>query len=90
MDIQTIDQSYQQLQAETRGVAQAIQAMAVMQAVHQAIQNQVAQTPQVQGFGQQQAGAGGFLGGLAHSGFAQALMMGAGFGIGDDLINSIF
>ena len=79
-----------------------MQVMAVMQAVHQAIQNQAAQppqaqwqpgfpqTPQIQGFGQQQSGGGGFLSELAHSGFGQALMMGAGFGIGDDLINSLF
>ena len=50
------------------------------------------QTPQSmpqQGYAPQQQG-GGFLSSLEHSGFGQSLMMGAGFGIGDDLINSIF
>lgn len=39
------------------------------------------------------AGQGGFtgmLGGLLNSGFGRAMEMGAGFAIGDDLINSIF
>ena len=50
------------------------------------------QTPQSmpqQGYAPQQRG-GGFLSSLEHSGFGQALMMGAGLGIGDELINSIF
>jgi hypothetical protein len=33
---------------------------------------------------------GGFLGGLFNSGFGRAIITGAGFGIGDDLINKIF
>jgi hypothetical protein len=33
---------------------------------------------------------GGILGGLFNSGFGRAIMTGAGFGIGDDLINKIF
>ena len=48
------------------------------------------QTPQAPGYPQAQPQQGGFLSSLEHSGFGQALMMGAGFGIGDDLINSIF
>jgi hypothetical protein len=74
--------------------------MTVMQSVHQAFQNDLQgqgdqwqpsypQTPNA-GFVTQQPQSGGFLSSLEHSGFAQALMMGAGFGIGDDLINSIF
>ncbi len=42
-----------------------------------------------QGYPQQQGG-GGFLGGLFNSGFGRAIVTGAGFGIGDDLINRIF
>lgn len=34
--------------------------------------------------------SGGLLGGIMNSGFGRAIAMGAGFGIGDDLINSIF
>jgi hypothetical protein len=33
---------------------------------------------------------GGFLGELMNSGFGRAIVQGAGFGIGDDLINKIF
>jgi hypothetical protein len=41
-----------------------------------------------QGFPQQ--GGGGLLGELLNSGFGRAIVTGAGFGIGDDLINKIF
>jgi hypothetical protein len=40
------------------------------------------------GYPQQQGG--GFLGELMNSGFGRAIVSGAGFGIGDDLINKIF
>ncbi len=43
--------------------------------------------PQQQGYPQQ---GGGLLGGFMNSGFGRAIAMGAGFGIGDDIINSIF
>ncbi len=76
------------------------QTMTVMQSVHQAVQNDLQgqggqwqpsfpQTPNA-GFVPQQPQSGGFLNSLEHSGFGQAIMTGAGFGIGDDLINSIF
>ncbi|MGH7084890.1 MAG: hypothetical protein ACREFN_07845, partial [Acetobacteraceae bacterium] len=43
------------------------------------------------GYGQPQSGGiGGMLGGFLNSGFGRAIEMGAGFGIGDDLINKIF
>ena len=47
------------------------------------------------GYGQQpvygqQPASGGMLGGFLNSGFGRAITMGAGFGIGDDLINKIF
>lgn len=38
----------------------------------------------------QQGGMGGMLGGFLNSGFGRAIEMGAGFGIGDDLIKKIF
>ncbi len=41
-----------------------------------------------QGYYPQQGG--GILGGLFNSGFGRAIVTGAGFGIGDDLINKIF
>ena len=70
------------------------QVMMLMQAMNQAVQNDMQQYAQPQqwqpGYPQAQPQQGGFLNSLEHSGFGQALMMGAGFGIGDDLINSIF
>ena len=76
------------------------QTMTLMQSVNQAVQNDLQgqgsqwqpsfpQTPNA-GFVPQQPQSGGFLNSLEHSGFDQAMMMGAGFGIGDELINSIF
>ncbi len=38
----------------------------------------------------QQAGMGGMLGNFLNSGFGRAIEMGAGFGIGDDLIKKMF
>jgi hypothetical protein len=43
-----------------------------------------------QGYPQGYPQQGGILGGLFNSGFGRAIMTGAGFGIGDDLINRIF
>jgi gamma-glutamyl:cysteine ligase YbdK (ATP-grasp superfamily) len=46
---------------------------------------------QMPAYGQQFGGRGrGGLGGFLNSGFGRAIEMGAGFGLGDDLINSIF
>lgn len=39
---------------------------------------------------QEQQGDGGFLSEFMNSGFGRAIEMGAGFGIGDDLINKLF
>ena len=53
-------------------------------------QQQPAYPPQP-GYGQSpMGGAGGMLGSFLNSGFGRAIEMGAGFGIGNDLINSIF
>lgn len=41
-------------------------------------------------YGMQQPGGGGLLGRFMGGGFGRAIAMGAGFGIGDDIINSIF
>ncbi|HYP62983.1 MAG TPA: hypothetical protein VEQ16_03810 [Acidocella sp.] len=43
-----------------------------------------------QGYYPQQQQPGGLLGELFNSGFGRAIVTGAGFGIGDDLINKIF
>lgn len=152
MDVQTIDQQYQQLQNQAqqtigelkdlagklstaaqggnqdakewlldlKSVALAIQAEQnqvglLLQALHGFVANQAQaamQPPPPQqpwgnpqppgggypgggypgGYGGQQPGGGfgGMLGSFLNSGFGRALEMGAGFGIGDDLINKIF
>ncbi len=43
-----------------------------------------------QGYPQAYPQQGGILGGLFNSGFGRAILTGAGFGIGDDIINKIF
>ena len=140
MDIQTIDQQYQQLQSEGQRVGQQLQTLAgklqgaaqgsnadarewlldlreialgiqaeqqqmtqVLQAIHAMWQNQQTQLQSQpaaapsgyapQGMGamrQQQGGIMGALDGFLNSGFGRAIEMGAGFGLGDDLINKIF
>jgi hypothetical protein len=152
MDIETIDQQYQQLQGQAQqtiqelsGLANKLQAAAqggsqdardwlldlksialaikaeqtqvglLLQALHGFVANQ-AQALQApppapgwgqpptpppgyqQGYGQpqpgygppQQGGVGGMLGSFLSSGIGRAIEMGAGFGIGDDVINKIF
>ena len=144
MDVQTIDQQYQQLQGQSQQTAQALQLLGgklqaaaqggdqqarewlldlrelalafrseqdqvsnLLQALHGFVANEAqiqSQMPpqQQQGWGQaayqqsqpgyappQQQGSG-MLGGFLNSGFGRAIEMGAGFGIGDDLINKIF
>ena len=53
-------------------------------------QQQPAYPQPQQGFAPPQQQGGGMLGGFLNSGFGRAIEMGAGFGIGDDLINKIF
>ena len=135
MDVQTVDQSYSQLQAQAQQTTQLIQTLAgklqaastagdpnarewlldlkevalgvqqeqgqtslLLQNIHSMIDNHVQnapqqqyQQPQYQQPQYQQAPQGGgmlqhFLGG----GMGRAIMAGAGFGIGDDIINQIF
>ncbi|MGH7032049.1 MAG: hypothetical protein ACREE9_16560 [Stellaceae bacterium] len=144
MDIQTIDQQYQQLQSQAQGTAGEISGLAnklqtatqggnqdarewlldlksialamqaeqnqvglLLQAIHGFVANQASamQAPPAPapwtpppappgyqlGYGQPpQGGVGGMLGSFLSSGFGRAISLGAGFGIGDDLINKIF
>jgi hypothetical protein len=143
MDVETIDQEYQQLQNQAQQTSQALQALAnklgaaaqsgdqnarewqldlrevalavqseqsqvqnLLQALHGFVANQAQQSGYGQpGYGQpgfggpvgqggygfgQGGGMMGALGGFMNSGFGRAIEMGAGFGIGDDLINKIF
>ena len=149
MDIQTVDQCWQQVQAQDQTINQSLQALAgklqsaaaaghadarewlldlrelalgfqgqqqqaalLLQAIHAMLQNEHAQLQQAPqqgypqaaypaqgypqaaypqgGYPQQGGGVMGALGGLLNSGFGRALEMGAGFGLGEDLINKIF
>ncbi len=149
MDIETIDQNYQQLQQQSQQTVQAITALAqklqtaanagdqnarewlldlkgitlgfqqeqnqvtlLLQAIHNFVANQTQQPPPQyqqpqyqqpqyqqpqyqQPMYQQQpvyqnSGWGGGFGGFLHGGFGQAIATGAGFAIGEDIINDIF
>lgn len=143
MDIQTIDQQYQQLQTEAQQVGAQLQALAgklqaaaqggntdarewlldlrelalniqaeqqqmgqLLQAIHAMWQNQAQQLQAMPaalqpgylpaGMAQatpMQPQPGGLLGAIdsfLNSGFGRAVEMGAGFGLGDDLINKLF
>ncbi|MDA8416319.1 MAG: hypothetical protein M0Z78_04485 [Betaproteobacteria bacterium] len=138
MDIQTIDQQYQQLQMQGQQVAQQMQALAgklqnaaqaghpdarewlldlrevalaiqgqqqqmgnTLQAIHAFWQNQAAMPGPAPGSypnagyappmatAPQQGGLFGALGGLLNSNFGRAMEMGAGFELGEDLLNKI-
>jgi hypothetical protein len=136
VDIQTIDQNYEQLQQQSQQTVQLITQLAqklqqaasdgdpnarewlldlkeitlgfqqeqnqvtlLLQAIHNYVANEAQQPPQQQ---QQpvyqqpvyqqpvyQRYGGGF-GGFMHSGFGQAIATGAGFAIGEDIIDDIF
>jgi hypothetical protein len=77
------------------------QANTLLQAIHQFVsdsheqlQQQVPQYQQMAPMGMGGMGGmgrgGGLFGGLLGGGFGRAMAMGAGFGLGDDLINNIF
>ncbi len=135
MDIQTIDNQYNQLQSQAQQTVAELQSLAgklqsaaqagdlnarewfldlksialaiqaeqnqvsnLLQALHGFVANQAQQMPQspwrnVPAYPPQPAypqQGGGILGGFLNSGFGRALEMGAGFGIGDEIINKIF
>lgn len=135
MDIQTVDQQYQQLQVQGQQVGQQLQSLAgklqsaaqaghpearewlldlrevaiavqgqqqqmgnTLQAIHGLWQNQAQQMmptmapgsyPNANYAPQQSGGLFGALGGFLNSGFGRAMEMGAGMGLGEDLINKI-
>ncbi len=77
-----------------------IQVNSLLQTIHGYVQNEASQMPAAPAMPVQQVQApaaapvqqagGGMFGGLLHGGFGQAMVAGAGIGIGDNLINSIF
>ena len=96
LDLKSIALAIQAEQNQVSNLLQALHNYVENQA--QAVQQMPAQSPwgnqnpmqQQQPYPQQSFGGGGFLGGLFNSGFGRAIVTGAGFGIGDDLINKIF
>ncbi len=74
------------------------QTSALLQSIHDFVVNQLQSQPPVQPQYQQpqyqqpayQGQGGGMLQRFMGGGFGRAIAMGAGFGIGDDIINSIF
>lgn len=83
MDTATIDQAYGQLQGEFQDVARSIQALAEkLQAAAQAGDTNAPEWL----LDLKQVALGGFL----NSGFGRAMELGAGIGLGEDIINSIF
>ncbi len=136
MDIQTVDQQYQQLQMQSQQLGQQLQSLAgklqsaaqaghpearewlldlremalaiqgqqqqmgnTLQAIHGLWQNQAQFMPPPVATGgypdpnyapqPQQGGLFGVLGGFLNSNFGRAMEMGAGIGLGEDLINKI-
>ncbi len=73
-----------------------VQTASLLQAMHGFVNNtfqapqQTNAYPQQQGYGYQGGGGGGMFGRFRGSGFARAMEMGAGIGLGEDIINSIF
>ncbi len=68
-----------------------MQAQNLLSTIHAYVDNQHTQyNQQMPAYQQQYGQRGGGLGGFLNSGFGRAIEMGAGFGLGDDLINSIF
>jgi hypothetical protein len=96
LDLREIALQIQQEQNQVTSLLQAIHGFVANQAQQPAFQPQ--QRPQQappqyqqaqQGY-QQQANSGGALHNFLGGGFGQAIVRGAGFGIGDDLINHLF
>ncbi|MGH3420755.1 MAG: hypothetical protein ACRDOD_14360 [Streptosporangiaceae bacterium] len=83
-----------------------LQMQSLMQAVHDFTVSHLSDSSAAQGgaaypppqpvyapqptYAMQQPMGGGMFGRFMHGGFGRAIAMGAGFGIGDDIINSIF
>jgi hypothetical protein len=101
LDLKSIAIAIQSEQNQVSNLLQAIHGFVdnQNQALAQIPQSSWGQPPQPnypqQGYPQQGYGGypqqgGGLLGGLLNSGFGRAIVTGAGFGIGDDIINKIF
>ncbi|HLI02183.1 MAG TPA: hypothetical protein VKV06_15450 [Acidimicrobiales bacterium] len=102
LDLKSIALQVQQEQLQTQAVLQALHDFTVnhlsadpegyrgqQQYQQPQYQQPPAYAPQPQ-YGYQQGGAGGMLQRFMGGGFGRAIITGAGFGIGDDIINSIF
>jgi len=96
---QAADSNAKEWLLDLKGIAldikdEQMQVNVLLQAIHGFVQNAASQMPvqpmQAPAAAPAQAGGGGMFGGFLHGGFGQAMMAGAGIGLGDNLINSIF
>ena len=103
LDLREIALAIQTEQNQVNSLLQALHAFVANQTHQQMATVPQTAAPQTQSWGMPQPypqpgyppqpypqQGGGLLGGLLSSGFGRAIAMGAGFGIGDDIINSIF
>ena len=95
LDLKSIALQGQQDHLQTQSLMQAVHDFTVDHLAGQAAQQpgytpQPAYAPQPSYTMQQPMGGGGLLGRFMGGSFGRAMAMGAGFGIGDDIINSIF
>lgn len=89
LDLKSIALQVQQEQLQTQAVLQALHDFTVNHlSADPQYQQQPVYAPQPQ-YGYQQGGAGGMLQRFMGGGFGRAIVTGAGFGIGDDIINKI-
>ncbi|MCB5943889.1 hypothetical protein [Acidocella sp. KAb 2-4] len=101
LDLRGVALAIKAEQDQVANLLQAIHNMLAAQPVPQSVPQAMPQSPwgAPQGYPQQggyppqgyaQPQQGGLLGAFLNSGFGRALEMGAGFGIGEDIINKIF
>lgn len=95
LDLKSIALQVQQDHLQMQSFMQAVHDFTVSHLAEQAPAQQMVQQPvyaaqPAYGYQQPMAGGGGMLGRFMGGGFGRAIAMGAGFGIGDDIINSIF
>lgn len=92
LDLKSIALQVRQDQLQMQAIMQAMHDFTVSHLTEQAAQPQPAYVPRP-AYAMQQpmmGGGGGILGRFMGGGFGRAMAMGAGFGLGDDIINSIF
>jgi len=88
LDLKSLALQVQQEQLQVQSLLQAMHDFTVSNLSGPQYAGQPAYAPQP-AYALQQPGAGGVLGRFLSGGFGRAIAMGAGFGLGDDIINKI-